>query len=57
MKLSLIKNILLGKIKLKRRDMYKKARRFGLIDSRVVSCSQELDELLNKYQKMCLNNL
>lgn len=50
MKSWIIKSILLGKIVLKKRAMYRKAKLFGIKDSRVVTCSQNLDELLNKYQ-------
>ena len=52
MKLMLINYILLGQINSKKKDMYSKAKRFGFTDSRVVTCSQELDTLLNKYQEM-----
>lgn len=38
-------------IELKRRIMYKKAKEYGLNSPEVVHCSQELDELLNKYSK------
>lgn len=31
--------------------MYKKAKAYGLNSPEVVHCSQELDELLNKYSK------
>lgn len=37
-------------IKLKRNDMYAKAKDFGLSHPIVVTCSQELDTLLNRYQ-------
>ena len=37
-------------IKLKRNDMYMKAKHFGLSHPVVVACSQELDTLLNRYQ-------
>ncbi len=37
-------------IKLKRNDMYTKAKDFGLSHPIVVACSQELDTLLNRYQ-------
>ena len=42
--------ILLRKIKLKRLDLYEKANSYGRKDQRVVTCSQDLDALLNKYQ-------
>jgi len=48
----LINYILLGKINVKKRDMYSKAKQFGFTDSRVVTCSQELDTLLNRYQEI-----
>lgn len=44
------KAILLSAITLKKREMYIKAKYFGMTDSRVVSCSQQLDSLLNRYQ-------
>lgn len=44
------KVILLGKIKLKQQDMYKKAKSFGMTHPSVIRCSQELDTLLNQYQ-------
>ncbi|WP_232725642.1 aspartyl-phosphate phosphatase Spo0E family protein [Bacillus sp. FJAT-44742] len=39
-------------IKIKKKKMYKKAKRYGLTDERTVHCSQELDVLLNKYQEL-----
>jgi stage 0 sporulation regulatory protein len=42
---------LLTQISIKRKDMYRKAKNFGLTHPIVVSCSQELDVLLNNYQK------
>ncbi|QBP43138.1 aspartyl-phosphate phosphatase Spo0E family protein [Paenisporosarcina antarctica] len=42
----------MGKIKLKKRKMYRSAKRFGFTDSRVVTCSQDLDILLNRYQEI-----
>lgn len=45
-------NLLLGQIQVKKRDMYKKAKHFGFTHPCVISCSQELDALLNKYQKI-----
>ncbi|MFF2753093.1 aspartyl-phosphate phosphatase Spo0E family protein [Psychrobacillus sp. NPDC058041] len=42
---------LLKQICIKRKDMYRKAKNFGLNHPIVVSCSQELDVLLNNYQK------
>jgi len=44
------KKILLGQIKLKQKDMYMKAKVLGFTHPSVVSCSQELDNLLNRYQ-------
>ncbi|WP_322789568.1 aspartyl-phosphate phosphatase Spo0E family protein [Paenisporosarcina antarctica] len=43
-------DILLTQIKLKKRIMYMRANLFGRTHSSVVTCSQELDTLLNKYQ-------
>lgn len=43
---------LLFQIAIKRKIMYKKAKDYGFTHPTVVSCSQELDELLNKYQKI-----
>jgi len=45
-------HLLLGQIQVKKRDMYKKAKHFGFTHPCVISCSQELDTLLNKYQKI-----
>ena len=44
------KKILLGRIKLKQRDMYTKAENLGFTHPSVIRCSQELDTLLNRYQ-------
>lgn len=44
------KNILKGQINFKREDMYEKAKLFGFNHPLVVTCSQELDALLNQYQ-------
>ena len=52
MQKEMFKYYLMVKIKRKQKDMYSKAKHFGFTDSRVVSCSQELDSLLNKYQKI-----
>jgi stage 0 sporulation regulatory protein len=52
----IIKNILMGKIELKKKDMYRSAKRFGFTDPRVVACSQELDILLNRYQEIMVGN-
>lgn len=37
------------RIEIKRIFMYKKAKDLGFTHPQVVNCSQELDELLNKY--------
>jgi len=42
---------LLFQIGLKRKVMYRKAKTFGYTHPIVVACSQELDELINKYQE------
>lgn len=47
----MMKIVLKFMIELKRRTMYRKAREYGLNSPEVVHCSQELDELLNKYSK------
>nr|WP_019414428.1 aspartyl-phosphate phosphatase Spo0E family protein [Paenisporosarcina sp. TG20] len=44
------KIILLQQIKFKQKMMYTRANYFGLTHSSVLECSQELDNLLNKYQ-------
>lgn len=43
---------LLFQIAIKRKIMYKKAKNYGFTHPAVVECSQELDVLLNKYQKI-----
>ncbi|MFJ8064053.1 Spo0E family sporulation regulatory protein-aspartic acid phosphatase [Psychrobacillus sp. NPDC096426] len=43
---------LLFQIALKRKIMYRKAKNYGFTHPAVVECSQELDILLNKYQKI-----
>ena len=50
------KLMLLGQIKLKQRIMYKKATKLGRTHSSVISCSQELDILLNRYQDIQFGN-
>lgn len=45
-------NTLLGKIILKKKVMYNRAKHFGYTHPSVVACSQELDVLLNQYQKI-----
>ncbi|ALC85052.1 hypothetical protein AM499_03870 [Bacillus sp. FJAT-22090] len=42
-------NTLLVQIEMKRKVMYNMAKKFGYSHPLVVSCSQELDVLLNKY--------
>lgn len=44
------KRILSVQIKSKRKDMYSKAKYFGFTHPIVVATSQELDNLLNRYQ-------
>ena len=44
------KEILLGEIKLKQKMMYNRAKSLGRTHASVIKCSQELDQLLNKYQ-------
>lgn len=46
------KLILLCKINDKKIEMYRITNQLGLNDPRVISCSQDLDRLLNKYQKL-----
>lgn len=45
-------NLLLGQIHVKKRDMYKKAKHLGYTHPSVITCSQELDTLLNQYHKI-----
>nr|WP_082337696.1 aspartyl-phosphate phosphatase Spo0E family protein [Lysinibacillus sp. FJAT-14745] len=45
------KQFLRMEIENKRKDMYKKAMDLGFTHPSVVDCSQELDDLLNKYSK------
>ena len=49
MKFLLLKKLLKLRIEIKRKLMYKKANDLGFTHPEVVNCSQELDELLNKY--------
>lgn len=49
MKFLSLKIVLKLKIELKRKHLYKRANDLGLTHPEVVSCSQELDKLLNKY--------
>jgi len=44
------KMFLLGKIILKKKIMYYRAKHLGITHSSVIACSQELDVLLNQYQ-------
>jgi stage 0 sporulation regulatory protein len=43
-------SVLLEEISERKRNMYKKAKHFGFTHPSVVKYSQELDNLLNKYQ-------
>lgn len=56
MKLFLMKKTLMGKIEFKKREMYRSAKLYGFTDSRVVTCSQELDLLMNRYQEIKYGN-
>lgn len=44
------KFLLLGRIKIKRKMMYMKAKSFGFTHPKVVAHSQDLDSLINRYQ-------
>ncbi len=44
------RHLLLIRIKLKKKEMYKKAKKLGFTHALVVASSQELDRLLNQYQ-------
>ncbi|WP_156028879.1 aspartyl-phosphate phosphatase Spo0E family protein [Sporosarcina sp. D27] len=46
-------NLLLLRIKVKRKVMYKKAEHLGFTHPSVVECSRELDILLNRVQGIC----
>ncbi|MCM3758308.1 aspartyl-phosphate phosphatase Spo0E family protein [Sporosarcina aquimarina] len=46
-------NLLLLRIKVKRKVMYKKAEHLGFTHPSVVECSHELDILLNRVQGIC----
>ncbi len=48
---SILHTSLLTEIGRKRQDMYQKAKDLGFTHPAVVACSQELDRLLNRYQK------
>ena len=50
------KLILLCQIKLKQQIMYNRATKLGRTHSSVISCSQELDILLNRYQGIQFGN-
>ena len=47
-----MKKFLLGQIILKKKVMYHRAKHFGYTHSSVISCSQELDILLNQYHEI-----
>ncbi|WP_081976227.1 aspartyl-phosphate phosphatase Spo0E family protein [Ureibacillus manganicus] len=49
MKDFLFKKVLKVAIEMKRKDMYKKAHDLGFTHPETVTCSQELDALLNVY--------
>lgn len=51
MKSKLDKKALMVRIDIKRKDMYRKAKKLGFTHPLVVSVSQELDQLLNRYQE------
>ena len=52
MRFLLLKKLLILRIETKRKAMYKKANDLGFTHPEVVNCSQELDELLNKYSEI-----
>ncbi|MGW8903918.1 aspartyl-phosphate phosphatase Spo0E family protein, partial [Heyndrickxia sporothermodurans] len=41
----------LKQIQVKREEMIQLGKRYGLTNDKTIFCSQELDELLNEYQK------
>ena len=43
--------VLLARIEIKRKIMYRRAKVFGFTHPIVVGCSQELDKLINEYHK------
>lgn len=47
-----IEIILKLRIETKRKHLYKKAYDLGLTHPEVINCSQELDQLLNKYSNL-----
>ncbi|WP_277585130.1 aspartyl-phosphate phosphatase Spo0E family protein [Psychrobacillus antarcticus] len=51
MKSYLHQRSLLLRIELKKQEMYRKANVLGFTHPVVVTCSQELDQLLNRYQR------
>nr|WP_106784816.1 aspartyl-phosphate phosphatase Spo0E family protein [Lysinibacillus timonensis] len=51
MKDFLFRKVLKVAIEIKRKDMYRKARNLGFTHPEVVTCSQELDALLNVYSQ------
>lgn len=52
MKTVVCNTVLLEEISERKRKMYKKAKHFGFTHPSVIECSQELDNLLNKYQEI-----
>lgn len=48
---TLYKKVLKFVIEIKRKDMYRKAHELGFTHPEVINCSQQLDQLLNKYSK------
>ncbi|MCG3090004.1 aspartyl-phosphate phosphatase Spo0E family protein [Sporosarcina cyprini] len=52
MKDNLQKELLSLQIQMKRIMMYKMAKRNGFTHPDVIACSQDLDKLLNRYQKI-----
>lgn len=52
-KMVILRVVLLGRIKLKRKTMYMKAKSFGFTHPKVVAHSQDLDLLINRYQGIC----
>ncbi|MFC5711714.1 Spo0E family sporulation regulatory protein-aspartic acid phosphatase [Thalassorhabdus alkalitolerans] len=44
--------VLNRQIKSKKKEMYHKAKQFGINDPKTIQCSQELDLLLNQYQEL-----
>ena len=48
-KMVILKMMLLGRIKVKKKAMYRKAKQFGYTHPKVVAHSQDLDILINRY--------